>query len=301
MAYGNDSTESKALTLVLIPQDGGNLMQWRLPRFVWVAVLLLSLGVFGGASWVLWRHYEALRDLDEIEAQLESSRRIASELGQSRDEMLKVAQLELQLRRMLHYKSASALLKSDNIGGPSDDDLKQLETMLESPRAAEATVDADMGSLVASAQAQEKNFDDIRKYVDHKRSMLAAKPTSWPVHGWISSGFGARVNPFSGEKGFHTGIDIANDMGTPIHTTADGRVAYAGWEGGYGKLVVVEHGQGFSTYYGHLSQIKVAQGDIVRRGDVVGLMGQSGDATGPHLHYEVRIYNAPVDPTKYLQ
>ena len=105
----------------------------------------------------------------------------------------------------------------------------------------------------------------------------------------------------TGKSGFHTGVDIANDAGSPIRCTADGEISFAGWEGGYGKLVVVNHGNGFSTYYGHLSEIKAAVGQRIVRGQVLGNMGATGNTTGPHLHYEIRLYGASVDPTKYME
>ncbi len=118
-----------------------------------------------------------------------------------------------------------------------------------------------MTALMQAAQEREKRFDEILGYVQQPpHPAWTRRPTGWPVHGWISSGFGERNSPLTGKEGFHTGVDIANDMGSPIHATADGEVAYAGWEGGYGKLVIVRHGNGFQTYYGHLSEIRTSRG-----------------------------------------
>jgi murein DD-endopeptidase MepM/ murein hydrolase activator NlpD len=294
--------EQKSVTVVVIPHHGASLFQWRLPRGVWMALVVALLALLGSAAWVVTRHIQYTLEIGRLDAQLDANKRVALELGKGKDAVVRVARLELELRKMLSYKSEKSLLNSDNVGGPSEEDVQRLTALLDhQPDQAVSESSADMEALVASAEAHEKSFEEIRKYVDHKRSVLAAKPTAWPVHGWISSGFGARVNPLSGEKGFHAGVDIANDMGTPVRATADGRVAYAGWEGGYGKLVVIEHGHGFSTYYGHLSELKAAVGQNVRRGTVIGLMGETGDATGPHVHYEVRVFGAAVDPTKYME
>jgi murein DD-endopeptidase MepM/ murein hydrolase activator NlpD len=301
-SYRERDREQNSVTVVVIPHHGASLFQWRLPRYVWMILLFVMGSIVGSALWILSLHIQYSSELSRLHAELDANKRVALELGKGQDAVVRVARLELELRKMLSYKSEKSLLNSDNVGGPSEEDVQNLTLMLEhQPEMAAEKASVDMESLVASAEAREKSFDEIRKYVDHKRSMLAAKPTAWPVHGWISSGFGSRVNPLSGEPGFHTGVDIANDIGTPVHATADGRVAFAGWEGGYGKLVVVEHGQGFSTYYGHLSEIKATVGQMVRRGTTVGLMGQTGDATGPHVHYEIRVYGAAVDPTKYME
>ncbi len=126
------------------------------------------------------------------------------------------------------------------------------------------------------------------------------QPSLWPVHGVLRSSFGGRNDPFSGEGAFHTGIDLAVPVGTPVRVTADGVIATAGWSGDYGRLVVVDHGNGLQTYYAHLSQALVVPGQEVRRGEVIALSGGSGRATGPHIHYEVRLGGTPVNPYKYL-
>ncbi|MBV8834436.1 MAG: M23 family metallopeptidase [Acidobacteriaceae bacterium] len=126
------------------------------------------------------------------------------------------------------------------------------------------------------------------------------QPNLWPIAGIVRSSFGARSDPFSGEGAFHTGLDLAAPKGTPVHATADGVVASAGWAGAYGRLVVIDHGNGMETCYAHLSQSLVVPGQTVTRGEVIALSGSSGRSTGPHLHYEVRLGGAPVNPYKYL-
>lgn len=126
------------------------------------------------------------------------------------------------------------------------------------------------------------------------------QPSLWPVNGILRSSFGGRSDPFSGEGAFHTGIDLQAARGTPVHVTADGVVESAGWSTGYGKLVVVNHGNGIDTYYAHLSQFLVVPGEEVRRGQVIALSGGTGRVTGPHIHYEVRLHGTPVNPYKYM-
>ncbi|MFL6351851.1 MAG: M23 family metallopeptidase [Bryobacteraceae bacterium] len=126
------------------------------------------------------------------------------------------------------------------------------------------------------------------------------RPSLWPVNGILSSSFGGRTDPFSGEGAFHTGVDLATASRTPVHVTADGVVLSAGWSGAYGKLVVVDHGNGLDTYYAHLSQWLVVPGQEVRLGEVIGLSGATGRVTSPHVHYEVRVSGTPVNPYRYL-
>ena len=130
---------------------------------------------------------------------------------------------------------------------------------------------------------------------------LAAAPTLWPVQGRITGSFGERIDPFSGEGAFHRGVDISSEIGTRIIAPADGVVRFADFMNGYGRTVLLDHGNGITTLYGHMSGFAVSAGQLVHRGDTVGYVGQSGRSTGPHLHYEVRIFDTPVNPRKYLR
>jgi murein DD-endopeptidase MepM/ murein hydrolase activator NlpD len=134
------------------------------------------------------------------------------------------------------------------------------------------------------------------------RMRMVSTPNLWPVNGRLMGAFGKRTDPFSGEgTEFHTGVDISAPSGTPVRATADGIVVSSGWSGGYGRLVVVDHGGGIQTYYAHLARLHVQTGQEVRRGELVGEVGSTGRVTAPHLHYEVRIGGAPVNPYPYLK
>jgi len=126
-------------------------------------------------------------------------------------------------------------------------------------------------------------------------------PNLWPVEGIITGAFGERIDPFNGEGAFHSGVDIGATIGQPIIAPADGVVTFADFMGGYGRAVVIDHGHGISTRYGHMKSFAVFPGEHVHRGDTIGYVGDSGRSTGPHLHYEVRINDIPVNPHKYLR
>jgi len=130
---------------------------------------------------------------------------------------------------------------------------------------------------------------------------MTFSPTLWPVVGRVTANFGERLDPFSGEGAFHTGVDIAAEYGEGVRAAADGVVIEAALHSGYGRLVIVDHGFGVTTWYGHLSTFTVPPGIHVKRGDIIGYVGVSGRTTGPHVHYEVRINDAPVNPMRYLR
>lgn len=151
-----------------------------------------------------------------------------------------------------------------------------------------------LNGLNRSIETQKDNLNQVRSQLEILYEWKYSVPNGYPVSGSISSGFGLRG------REFHTGIDIRASMRTPVRATANGTVSYAGWRGGYGLTVVLRHNFGFSTVYAHLSKISVNVGERVERGDIIGYTGMTGYTTGPHLHYEVRMNDKPVDPRDYL-
>ena len=156
----------------------------------------------------------------------------------------------------------------------------------------------------ASLPALEDKMRRLERELQSYEAVLRGRgytPTTWPVVGKLESAFGGRRNPFGGGSyEFHTGQDIDAAWGAPVVAGATGKVSFAGWQNGYGQLVVIDHGGGLTTRYGHLSHIEVAQGKTVVRGEHLGRVGSTGRSTGPHLHYEVRINDEPVNPLQYL-
>jgi len=140
---------------------------------------------------------------------------------------------------------------------------------------------------------------DLRRY--EREIGNSHTPSIWPVAGTLESGFGGRRNPFGGSSyEFHSGQDIDAEWGTPVIAGAHGTVTFSGWQNGYGQLVVIDHGGGLTTRYGHLSSISASVGQLIQRGEFLGRVGSTGRSTGPHLHYEVRINDQPVNPLQYL-
>lgn len=150
------------------------------------------------------------------------------------------------------------------------------------------------------AKGGPKELEKLVSTFSVSRNGLSTIPSIWPVRGVISSPYGVRTDPITGQQTFHHGIDIANDAGTPIHVTATGTISYAGTIPGYGLCVIVNHSRGFQTKYAHLSSILVKDGQPVEQGAVIGLMGSTGRSTGPHLHYEVIVNGATENPLVFL-
>jgi murein DD-endopeptidase MepM/ murein hydrolase activator NlpD len=143
-------------------------------------------------------------------------------------------------------------------------------------------------------------LDSVRAGVERREALAAATPSIWPVAGWLSSSFGRRLDPFTGGRDFHPGLDISAEYGQPVLATGDATVTGAGINGSYGNLVILDHGFGIITKYGHLSRIAVQVGSRVTRGDVVGYVGSTGRSTGSHLHYEVWMNGRLTNPMQLL-
>jgi murein DD-endopeptidase MepM/ murein hydrolase activator NlpD len=156
------------------------------------------------------------------------------------------------------------------------------------------------GLLRELLQGIENGLSSFKLDVEKRNALAAATPSIWPAHGWLTSRVGNRADPITGDRDFHQGLDISADHGSQVYATADGVVSHAAAEGGYGNLIVIDHGYGLETRYGHLSRYNVRPGDKVKRGDVVGLVGSTGRATGSHLHYEVRVNGRLLNPLQLL-
>jgi murein DD-endopeptidase MepM/ murein hydrolase activator NlpD len=140
----------------------------------------------------------------------------------------------------------------------------------------------------------------LEKQFSRRTEQIASTPTVWPVRGSVSSGYGLRTDPFNGSSSAHEGIDISTSRGEPVLATADGKVLLSGWAGEYGRAIEIVHNDRYVTLFGHLDQTLVKEGQIVHRGDRVGLVGSTGRSTAPHLHYEVRVDGRPVNPLEYI-
>jgi len=157
-----------------------------------------------------------------------------------------------------------------------------------------------LDALSAEAARQEASLQELHAYFEDQKSLLASMPSLWPARGWVTSDFGHRLDPFTADRVLHKGLDIAAAHGTPIMAPSDGTVIFSGMEGGYGKVLVVDHGYGVKTRYAHLSELAVRMGERVKRGQRIGALGNTGRSTGPHLHYEVRVNGVPENPRKFI-
>jgi murein DD-endopeptidase MepM/ murein hydrolase activator NlpD len=158
----------------------------------------------------------------------------------------------------------------------------------------------ELAELRSAYGREEKTLEQLTEAAQGRQSRWAATPSIWPVKGWVTSGFGQRVSPFTGQLAMHEGLDIGATPNAPVQVTASGRVVAQGFDPRMGNVVAVDHGYGLETQYGHLAKILVKTGQNVKRGDVIGLVGNTGLSTGPHLHYMIKVSGHPINPQRYI-
>jgi murein DD-endopeptidase MepM/ murein hydrolase activator NlpD len=216
-------------------------------------------------------------------------------------QMFLLRDLDTRLRRVVSLGPRDKAQQLLGIGGPDELGLQNLTSLGEKKQEeALKEMHQELTQLKGAASKQETSLQMLIEYFEDKRSLFASTPAVWPVRGWVTSPFGNRTSPFSGIVKFHEGIDIAAQTGTPVMAPADGLVVKAGFSSGYGNVVEISHGYGIKTVYGHNSRLNVKVGQHVKRGEVISYVGDTGSSTGPHLHYEVRLNNLPVNPGKYM-
>lgn len=283
-------------------------------RTLWLSLFALMGILFLGASCIGYDYVKLKRSLSihgnfddtvhslngEITTQRKQIQRFAEEIEGLKKQVDNLSEFEDKVRLIADIKQTSDSSGLIGIGGiPTN----TLDPDLPLARSHSGLI-REMHEQVAQTKvAVEKNtldFEELIKQLQQKRNLLAATPSIRPVNGWVTSGFGSRISPFTGQKEFHSGIDISNAQGTKIIAPANGRVATAAEKVYIGNLVVIDHGHGRATKYGHMKEILVTPGQEVKRGDVIGLVGNTGRSTGPHLHYEVLINGTPVNPLKYI-
>jgi murein DD-endopeptidase MepM/ murein hydrolase activator NlpD len=225
----------------------------------------------------------------------------ANRIEDLKKQMVRLREFDAKLRIIADIGPSKVNTEFLGMGGAEA--ASPLEKMIENkenPNEMVKKMEQDISMLSSASLQQEASFQELSDVMKEHQSLWTATPSIWPVKGWLTSGFGNRVSPFTGEVGLHKGIDIAARPETPITAPAAGIVRYDGFESGFGREVRVDHGYGMETIYGHMAKSAVKVGQRIKRGDVIGYVGNTGLSTGPHLHYEVHVNSVPVNPLKYI-
>ena len=296
---------SRRYTVVIADRSSGVVRRATISVVPWVAAVL---GIFAlpiliglGARWSVQSDLARLRTTNaalqvengsyrvatgELTGQIQSLEDVINDLGEH-------ATVDPEQARAM--QKLPAVIKSRATGGASTN-----TTVSELSKLAMNSPEDTFGVLRDLLQGLETRLSSVRRVVERREELAAATPSIWPAHGWLTGTFGGRSDPFTGEPGFHQGIDISTEKGDPVYATADGTVEAAAYTGDYGNLIQIRHGFGLTTRYGHLSGFAVKPGQTVSRGDVIGYIGSTGRSTGAHLHYEILANGKLINPLQLL-
>ena len=298
---------AKKINIFLVPEGTGCVKQIRLPKStpLFIIPLLIICAVF--LLWIINDYREIKANTPQLaELQKENALQkeqiffMARRIDQVTREMNEMRELDHKLKVMVNLETGEGDEQFKGVGGS--------DPALVDPKRSIAKVDRDLvramhrslDNLDSDISSSKEDKAGLQKFLENQKMLLASTPSVWPAKGWLSSRFGYRKSPFTDKKEFHKGLDISTRKGSPIVASADGTVSFSGWDRGYGRAVVIRHGYGLKTKYAHLKKSLVKKGQYVKRGETIGLVGNSGRTTGSHLHYEVHLNGVPVNPLRYV-
>jgi murein DD-endopeptidase MepM/ murein hydrolase activator NlpD len=302
--------QDNRFTILILPHNTRPAVSLKIPLWsVQLFVLLIIATLVGGlVATVRYREMAAVvGQVDELlvenRSQQDQILYLAERAQQLEEEARKVQELDASVRQLLKMAPRASvvgdeeqLLSATANGEPAE--------LLSSRGGLAATIlraSVSLDALAGEFQDSKASLSTLEQAIITKQARQAATPAIWPVgYRTISSGYGSRPSPFGRGREYHSGLDIGAPYGTPIYATADGVVQTASYSGGYGNMVLIYHGYGFTTLYGHMSRMAVKRGQSVKCGQIIGYVGSTGRSTGPHVHYEVRVYGNPVSPFRYL-
>jgi murein DD-endopeptidase MepM/ murein hydrolase activator NlpD len=306
--------KKKKLTLLIFDATGTPVKQATIPRLL----LPMSLFLFMGVAIALYlgiSDYLRLKNENKNIHHLRTDLKTQEELVDQQQNQLvafthKIDQLKVQLVTLHDFEKKIRIIANLDpndegasmfgVGGSDPEEIDPANLMEQDYQELVRDMHSEINEIDHESQDQHNSFSSIFSQLEGKRNLLAATPSIRPVKGWITSRFGRRESPFTGRREFHHGLDMATHAGTPIVAPADGLVTFAGPKGLMGNMITIEHGFGMVTRYGHIQKLLKKKGERVKRGETIALVGNTGRSTGPHLHYEVRLNGAAVNPMNYF-
>lgn len=301
----------KFYTIIFLPGASATARRLHLTERAFRLAVAGGIGFALGVAFLLFHFLWVQVDMGEL-------RRLRGEAEEKRTLEVKIAGLEKELNRMQELDRRIRTIAGLDKGTPETPAAAAQPALLgvggPEGRLGEAVEDAfqgdrerliekmfnDLQQIEREMATRQQSFEQLRGFLEQQKSRLAATPSIWPVRGWLTSGYGLRVSPFTGNRQLHEGIDVAGPRGLPVLATADAIVTFSGKLAGFGNAVVLNHGFGFKTFYAHNETNKVRVGQTAKRGQIIATLGSTGYSTGPHLHYEVLVNDAPVNPMKYI-
>jgi murein DD-endopeptidase MepM/ murein hydrolase activator NlpD len=243
-------------------------------------------------------------ELNEIQSQRKQIQEFATEINTLKSHLVTLNNFEKKIRIIANIEKTDDSNNIFGVGGSMPEDLDARLPLMEKHNSLMRDMHEQIDELNSASIHQKVEFESLLKSLEDQHNLLASTPAIRPISrgekSWITSRFGFRVSPFTGQREFHQGFDISSRKGTPILAAADGIVIFAGKKGLLGKTVIIDHGHGMVTRYGHCQKFLKKRGEKIKRWEPIALVGNTGRSTGSHVHYEVRLNGIPVNPDKYI-
>jgi murein DD-endopeptidase MepM/ murein hydrolase activator NlpD len=297
----------KRITIVFLPDASNKVKQFRIPQslLLFFLVIFLSVALFFAWGIVEYRGVKEkvpkLALLEEENAQQKTQlASLTEKIDRINGRLIELNEFDQKLKIMVNLETDEENSQFLGIGGADPSLLNPDYTIEKAHERLVSLMHQSLDNLDTAISVQIDEKEELYKFLENQKNLLACTPSIWPTRGWLSSGFGKRISPFTNEEEFHKAIDISTRMNTPVVAPADGLVSATGKDYAIGNKVTISHGYGLKTRYGHLAKILVKKGEYVKRGQKIGLVGNTGRTTGPHLHYEVYLNKIPVNPRHYI-
>jgi len=298
----------KKYTIMILPDETTRVRKYRVPKSMVRGLLVVLAVAVLGLGYLVTDYYgvkKMVAELDRLRLEARQQQQQLVNFAKSFDdlqgEMTRLRQFDMKLRVMADLDGVVYPEQIMGIGGENPEPFNPLEGEVSfQDQTIVNSMNRSLDRLKTEVSIQERSFQELVEYLEDQKSLLASTPSIWPVKGWLTSTFGYRSSPFTGRREMHKGLDIATRSGTPIIAPADGLVIFAGREGGFGNMVIIDHGYGITTRFGHCSSLESKLGQKVKRGDVIARVGNTGRSTGPHVHYEVAVNGVAVNPSRYI-
>ena len=296
---------SDHFTLMIIPNRKSGVKKISVPKTFIRNIIIASVVVILVTLYVIYDYASIKRDRAELarlkaqtKEQSQQFRDLAMRIDEFSSRMEELRQTDKKIR-VLAYETSKDKKLPLGIGG-SDHETRIKDLLNQDHDKLITGMHKGIEKLNEDAKDREKSFDEILAFLHEQNSILASTPSLWPVTGWITSEFGIRQSPFSSGLEFHKGVDISTRFGKEIVAPADGLVVTSAFDSSDGNYIKIDHGHGLATGFAHLSRMAVKQGVRVKKGQIIGYVGDTGRSTGSHLHYTVFVNNIPVNPKRYL-
>jgi murein DD-endopeptidase MepM/ murein hydrolase activator NlpD len=297
----------KKITIIFLPDASSGVKQFKIPQSLLLGLLLTILLLAFVLTWG-FMDYRAIKAKVPKLARLEKENSqqkvqlasLTDRIDRINGRLIELNEFDRKLKIMVNLETDEENNQFLGIGGSDTSLLDPGYTIEKAHERLVTLMHQSLDNLDTAISIQMNEKEELYKFLENQKNLLAHTPSIWPTRGWLSSGFGNRISPFTNEEEFHKGIDISTRMNTPILAPADGLVSSTGKDYFMGNMLMINHGYGLKTRYGHMAKILVKQGEYVKRGQEIGLVGNTGRSTGPHLHYEVYLNSLPVNPRRYI-